>query len=210
MLKKTDPEQLKLIDDALLHMGHKKYKASMSYARAIFNFAKRSDIIATFRRDFDDFINVWERMPILRKFMQCPAIDRSIRKEKVKRFFGERIHGGVLHFIEKLIDNNQADLLCGIYCAFCEIVDEIDKKRKIRVITAFPINNSQLRRIQEMLEDFLKKEVIIRNDIDPEILGGFICYTDSIKIDMSIKKDLDKLKSQILSVPCREDKRDEC
>ncbi len=87
------------------------------------------------------------------------------------------------------------------------MMDVMNQKQKLRVISVFPMNRSQLMRLQKTIEDFLKLKVIIKNEVDPEILGGFICYTDSIKIDMSLKKDLDKLKFRILSVSCLGDKK---
>ena len=139
--------------------------------------------------------------------MRCHAIDRNTRKERIRYFFENYIHKVVLCFIEKVIDNNHTDILPGIYYAFCQMVDDVNDRRRIRVLSAFPLNSFQKKQLQAALEKSLKMEVILNNEVDPEVLGGFVCYTDSIKIDMSLKKDFEKLKSQILSTPCKGDKK---
>lgn len=194
-------------DDILLSMKHKKYMDSIAYARGLFYFAAQSNLLGPIRQSFDRFINMWQKLPIMRRFIQCHAINRYTRKERIRYLFKDQAHKVFLYFIEKMIDNNHTDLLTGIYYVFCQMIDDMNQKQKIRVISAFPMKRFQLERLQEIMENILKLKVSIKNEIDPEILGGFICYTDSIRIDMSIKKDLNKLKSQILSLPSLLDKK---
>lgn len=198
----TDRTQHALGDDVLLNMGHKKYKASIAYARALFYFATQFNILRPISEEFGEFIHVWQKLPIMKQFIRSHAIDRYTRKDCIKSLFEDRVHKSFLCFIQKVIDNNHTDLFPGIYDAFSQMADEVTQKRRLRVISAFPMTASQKKRLQDLMENFLKLKVIIKNDVDPGILGGFVCYTDSIKIDMSLKKDLDKLKSQILTAPC--------
>jgi F-type H+-transporting ATPase subunit delta len=212
MLKKTEisitdnilPESE---NDILLDLGHKKYKASIAYARALFYFAQKADLLEIINKDFRDFISVWLKVPLLMKFIRCHAIDRNTRKARIWDFFRDRIHNCLLYFIEKVIDNNHSDLLLAIYHIFSQMMDDVNRQRRVRVISAYPLNRSQKKRLQETLENTLNLEIILNNEIDPEVLGGFVCYTDSIKIDMSLKKDFEKLKSQILLTPCEGDKK---
>jgi len=194
-------------DDVLLGMKHKEYKTSIAYAKGLFYFSVQFNLLMPIRHSFDIFISIWQNLPLMRRFIQCHAIDRYTRKDRIRQLFRDQAHRAFLYFIEKLIDNNHTDLLTGIYDTFCQMVDEKNQKRKVRVISAFPMNRSQLIRIQETMEDILKLKVIIRNEVDLVILGGFVCYTDSVRIDMSLKRDLDKLRYQILSVPCLDNKK---
>jgi ATP synthase F1 delta subunit len=202
----TDDIQNELEHDVLLNMGHKKYKASMAYARALFQFARETDLLGSMNEGLGNFISVWQEVPVLRQFIQCHAIDRNTRKERIRHFFGNHVHKVVLCFIQKVIDYNHTELLPGIYYALCQMTDEVNNRRKIRVLSAFPLNNLQMKGLQEALEKSLKIDVTLNNEVDPEVLGGFVCYTDSIKIDMSLKKDFEKLRSRILSNPCKGDK----
>lgn len=194
-------------DDVLLGMKHKEYKTSIAYAKGLFYFAVQFNLLGPVRRSFDIFITIWRDLPVMRRFIQCHAVDRYTRKNRIRQFFEDQAHRAFLYFIEKLIDNNHTDLLTGIYDTFCQMVDEKNRKRKVRIISAFPMNQLQLIRLQEIMEDILKLKINIRNEVDSGILGGFVCYTDSIRIDMSLKRDLDKLRSQILSAPCLGNKK---
>ena len=209
MSNNTEKTRHAVGDDIFLCMGHKKYKTSMAYSRALFNFAIQFDLLKLIQKSFDDFMHLWEKQPLVRGFIQCNAIDRFTRKGKIRALFEAQVHHSFLCFLERLIDNNHSDLLPGIYNIFSSMTDEVGKRRKVRVISAFPMNDTQKKRLKETLENSLKLDVILQNEVDPGILGGFVCYTDSIKIDMSIKKDLERLKSRILSTPCEGEKKDE-
>ena len=198
----TDDIRNELEHDVLLNMGHKRYKASIAYARAIFHFARETNLLNSINEGLGNFITVWKKVPVLRQFIQCHAIDRNTRKERIRHLFENHVHKVVLCFIEKVMDNNHTELLPGIYYALCQMTDEINSRRKVRVVSAFPLNDSQMKGLQEALVKSLKMDIILNNEVDPEVLGGFICYTDSIKIDMSLKKDFEKLKFKILSNPC--------
>lgn len=196
-------------DDVFLTMGHKKYKASMAYAKALFNFAVDFKLLDPISKGFEEFICVWQRSPLMRRFIQCHAIDRNTRKARINSLFKDRLHKGLLCFLGKLVDNSHTELIPGIYSMFSDMADEAFNKRRVRVVSAFPLNAFQKGRLQKTLEDYLKLAVTISNEIDPRILGGFVCYTDSIKIDMSLKRDLEKLKGRVLTIPCGGDKKDE-
>lgn len=203
----VDKIQQELGNNFLVNMGHKRYKASMAYARALFQFALETNMVESIYKSFGDFICVWHDVPILQQFIRCHAIDRDIRKARLRDFFEDHIHKSILCIINKMIDNSHTDLLSGIYHAFCQMADDVNDRRRVRVISAFPLNESQKKRLQKTLQESLKLKVILNNQVDPEVLGGFVCYTDSIKIDMSLKKDFEKLKSQILSKPCEGGKK---
>ena len=194
-------------DDVILKMGHKKYMISMAYAKGLFHFGINFNLLGPIRRSFDEFIIIWQEFPIVKRFIQCHAIDRITRKERISHFFRDRFHRVFIYFIEKLIDNNHIDLIAGIYNIFCQKMDELGHKHRVRVISAFPMNQSQLERLRGTMDDLLKSKVLIENEVCPEILGGFVCYTDSIKIDMSLRKDLNRLRYKILSMPNFEDKK---
>ena len=202
--QRTDKLKHGLGDDVFLTMGHKKYKASMAYARALFNFAVDFKLLGPISQGFGEFICIWQESPLMRRFIQCHAIDRYTRKARINGLFKDRIHQGLLCFIGKLVDNNHTDLLPGIYSMFSSMTDEVGNRRRVRVVSAFSLNLSQKERLRETLKNYLKLEVAISNEVDPGILGGFVCYTDSIKIDMSLKKDLNKLRSRVLTMPCAE------
>lgn len=204
---KTDPIHEEFGDDCLLNMGHKKYRACMAYARALFQFAQITELLTPITQGFSDFMCVWRDVPVLREFLRCHAIYRNSRKASMRRFFESFVHRSILYLIEKMIDNQHTDLLPGVYHAFCQMVDEVSDRRRVRVISAFPLSNLQRKRLQDALERSLRLDVILNNDVDPDLMGGFVCYTDSVKIDMSLKKDFEKLRSQILSKPCEGDKK---
>ena len=191
--------------DVLLSLGHKRYKASMAYARALFVFARDAGLLEQVCTGFGDFIRVWREVPTLKQFLECHAINRETRKVRLRHFFGTFVHSSVLYFIEKVMDNHHIDLLPAIYAALSTMADDVQQRRRVRVISPFPLNDTQKKRLQQGLEQSLKREDILRNEVDPEILGGFVCYADSIKIDMSLKRELEKLKSHILLKPCEGD-----
>ena len=73
-------------DDVLLSMKNKKYKASMAYARGLFHFAVQFNLLGPISQSFDTFISMWQKLPIMRRFIQCHAIDRYTKKTFFSQF----------------------------------------------------------------------------------------------------------------------------
>lgn len=67
------------------------------------------------------------------------------------------------------------------------------KKQRVTIKTAYPLDAAELKLFTTELPQLKEKEVI--NEVNPELLGGFVIEDDEGVIDMSILGNLEAYQS---------------
>jgi F-type H+-transporting ATPase subunit delta len=65
--------------------------------------------------------------------------------------------------------------------------------------TAVRVDDKVKKQITDLISDVFKTKVELKENIDPEIVGGFILQVDDNYIDASIKNKLRKIKKELIS-----------
>jgi F-type H+-transporting ATPase subunit delta len=78
-----------------------------------------------------------------------------------------------------------------------ELLDEELNIARGEVITAYPISDEEKREIENVLKDYLKKEVILESKVDERIIGGIKIRIGDLIFDGTLKTQLGKFKEII-------------
>ena len=187
-------------DRTLAHVSTIDFRISIAYARALFHCANQSNVIDKVVEDFESFILIWDQLEIFRRFIECYAIDRDLKREKLSYYFKEKFHPIFFTFLQVIISRGKPELFSSIYDAFVEMYDELVGRERVDIKTASPLNEKQKDHLVSVLQNILNKKYILLNPkINPDLLGGFMVRTNTIKIDTSLKNDLESIKKNILN-----------
>lgn len=91
--------------------------------------------------------------------------------------------------------NNRFSEFEDILQAFRQIYYAKHNMVEVKVESVVPLNTRQNNLLKSELEKFLKKEVLIEYNINPDILGGLVVRFNSEMIDDSLKGKLNRLES---------------
>jgi F-type H+-transporting ATPase subunit delta len=72
-------------------------------------------------------------------------------------------------------------------------------KQKFRLTLAHEQSDAVMQKIRTVVENTVHSEVLFDIAINPQVLGGFIAESDSLRIDGSIQNNLIKFKRQLLT-----------
>lgn len=59
-----------------------------------------------------------------------------------------------------------------------------------KIISAFPLNENQRKNLGKKLQDALNKEMILKEEVNPRVVAGFIIHIDSLVLDGSLKNKI--------------------
>ncbi|MDE7433745.1 MAG: ATP synthase F1 subunit delta [Mycoplasmoidaceae bacterium] len=99
-----------------------------------------------------------------------------------------------------MIDFNRASLLEKILREFLDYRDEYLEIVFVKVYSAFELNEQQLNKIKQALEERFHKNVAVQNYIDPDVIGGIKIESKTLSIDNTLKKKLELIKNKSLSM----------
>ena len=103
----------------------------------------------------------------------------------------------LVNLIKILTEKRLAHLIMGAFEGFAESYDEARGIERVDAITAVPMSKGQLEALKAKLEKITGKQIIIKNTVDPAILGGIKLRYMGIQLDGSVKTRLDSFERSL-------------
>lgn len=138
-----------------------------------------------------------------RHFLTSPGITKDAKKEFIEKIFKGKLSDDMVNFIKVLIDNDRQSAIVEIYETFTELIDDANNRQRVTIITSIDLDSTLKSKMAAKLKDVFKKEIIIKEEIDPSILGGIIIKVGDTVIDGSLAKDLRNIKINLLNSKVR-------
>ncbi len=133
----------------------------------------------------------------MKNFLQNRNIDVFDKKEVLKKVFGKKLNKNSLNLLLLLVDDNLLnDLPKLVDCAENELMFR-DKVEKVEVISVLELNKKQLKELTEVLNNKLKKQVVIENVLDEEIGGGLKIRMGDTVLDLTVSGRIQRLKNNL-------------
>ena len=166
------------------------------YAEAAFNVAKQDNSIEEWSSDLQKIKAVCADQKITNLLFN-PDLSYSDKTKIFLDLFEGEISDKALSFVKVCGDNKRLKNLPEIIKFFNELALESFNKKNVSVSSPFQLEEKQIKKITSALEKRLNSEVVVDFDIDKSLIGGLkIAYEDQV-LDMSIKRKLDLLQTQL-------------
>ncbi|MGL5649641.1 MAG: F0F1 ATP synthase subunit delta [Clostridium sp.] len=168
------------------------------YAKALYDIGKRKNKVEEFLVDLNQICDVFDQNEKLLRLMLHPEIKINKKKEVFTKLFGEKIDEELLTFIYIVIEKGRIGFLREKVNQLEVIyLSEINTIKGV-VKTAVELTKEQYEEIVEKLEERYDKTVILKREVDKDLIGGVYINIDHKIIDGSIKRQYEELKENIL------------
>ena len=121
-------------------------------------------------------------------------------KEKTEIFvdlFAGQVQEKTINFLKVLGEAKRLSLLPVITSEYKKLLAEKDSSSELTISSAYELTQNQMDSITKGLEARYGKNITVKSEIDPALIGGFSVKCGDEVIDNSIKGRLDKLINQI-------------
>lgn len=169
------------------------------YARALLGAVKNSDDIDRVGEElYSVAMDVIERQPVLRDFLSSPRTAAREKSEFFDRVLGGRISPTLLNFLKVVAQHNRLDCLRSIALATRDLVHELRGRLRVQVRTAETLDAALRERVTASLSKALKQEVVLEEEVDPNLLGGIVVRVGDQVIDGSVSHQLECMRQDAL------------
>ncbi len=93
-----------------------------------------------------------------------------------------------------MVENKHFKILNQVLIDFISIYNQQNNIAEITVETVMDLSKDQNKLLQTKLADLFKKEIKIKYELNPEILGGLVIKNGTMLIDLSLKNKLKNLE----------------
>ncbi|MEJ2636301.1 MAG: ATP synthase F1 subunit delta [Calditrichia bacterium] len=174
-------------------------RVSKRYAKALFELAREKDILTRVEDDLRGLLEEYEQSDKLQILLHSPVIQVSEKKKFLKEFFENKVHPVTFNLLLLLLEKNREGILPQIAERFMELQDEAQGILRGQLITAHPFSEKQLAEAKEKLDHLTQKNVILSQEIDAGLIGGFIIRMQDTVIDSSLRHQLSKMHESMIA-----------
>ncbi len=173
--------------------------AGIEYGKALFLLAEEEGALAKVNDDLNAAKSVLEENPEYVKMIDSPAIPKEERISLLRTAFAgldERVRNLFLILCERRSIYVYSDV-CDTFSA---LYDEKMGIVKCEAVTAIPLSPERESALCKKLSEITGKTIIIKNTVDPSILGGVKLRYLGIQIDGSVKTRLDGFAESLKNI----------
>ena len=171
-------------------------KISVRYAKALFQSALEKNILDKVNQDMI-FISEICKVPELKEFLHSPIIVPSKKTTIFHNILGDKVEKITLSLIDLVVKNGREIFLPAMARVFIHDTMKYKGITETVLTTAVKVDSEVKKRITDLVSEVFKTRVELKENIDVELVGGFILRVDDNYIDASVRNKLRKIKKEL-------------
>ncbi len=171
-------------------------KIAVRYAKALLDIAHEQNKIDEVAADMTYLRKVNTENVDFQSLLKSPVVNSQKKIEIFNLLFGS-FHSISILFIELITKNRREGLLAEIATAFEDQLNDLKGIVPVKIISASKLDENLRKEIVKKIEANVKGTPKIEEEVNPEIIGGFIIRIDDKQFDASILRQLNNLKQRL-------------
>lgn len=162
------------------------------YAVAAYDLAKKQKDLAGWSEMLTLMRNVASDSD-MQNFISDPKVQRSQLAEVFLSVCGKALNEQGQNLVNLLVEYGRLAILPAISDAFEALKAKDEGVLEAEIISAAELSKQDTQSITKKLEAKFDKKIVVKNNVDPELLGGVKIIVGDTVIDTSVKSQLQNL-----------------
>lgn len=175
--------------------------AARVYAQALFDLGLAEGSVGQI---YDDLHAVFDALngldADLMTFFYLPQFRRDEKRRILNLAFEGKVGRPVLGLLNILVEKRREPLLNNVVAEFEEYVDRHEGRVQAQVVTARKLDTELLAALQAALEQRTKKEVVLTETVDPEVIGGLRVNIGDRVLDGTVRRRLQDMRRSFAAI----------
>jgi len=175
-------------------MNHSKI--SVRYSKALFQVAIEKNLLDKISADML-FISDLCKLPEIKEVLESPIIIPSKKKAIFQSILEKDVEKVTLTLVALLIKNGRESFLPAVARVFRDETLKYKGITETYLTTAVPVNDKIRKQISELISAEFNTKIELKENVDKEIIGGFVLKVNDYYMDASIRNKLRKIKKEL-------------
>ena len=173
---------------------------SERYASALFDLARKKDAVEAVEKDLDEFEALLGESEELRRLVRSPVFSADEQLNAISAIVDKAGLGGAItgNFLKVVARNRRLFALPGIIRAYRRMSADARGEREAEVRVARELSGDQEAKLRQTLTEIAGRDVALKINVDPAILGGMVVRMGSRQIDTSLRTKLQSLRTNLV------------
>ncbi|QNL50029.1 ATP synthase F1 subunit delta [Olivibacter sp. SDN3] len=171
-----------------------EFKVASRYAKALLDLSVEQHAIDEVKTDMEYFISVLKQNSELQAVLKNPIVQQDKKNTILSLLFQEKFHPSVLAFFKIMVNKGRAEILYGTSKEFIRAYNEYKGIVHAKVVSATALSDENKTVLTALIKTSTGHEVILENQVDPTLIGGFVVTVGDKQVDASLSGRLNKLE----------------
>ena len=168
------------------------------YAETLLETAQDRGVVDSVAAEAEALREALDDTPRLREFLASPRLSPGEKKGVLRAALRDRFSEVLLRFLGVVIERGRQELLDDILAEFRSLVEEARQQQALDVTSAVPLADALRGRLRETFARVTGRHILLRETVDPRLLGGLVVQLGDTRIDGSLRTRLDNLRERML------------
>lgn len=173
---------------------------SKRYANALFDVAFSKKTYEKVEEELAFIVACLRGEPQFFQLLKSPLIAVQEKKEIINTIFKNKISQEVSNFLKIIIDKRREAYIEDIVNEYNALVDDVKNKVTAVAISAVPMKEEDLKKLQVNLSMSSGKNVQLINEVKPNVMGGILIKMGDKVIDGTVKSRLEQMNEQLSQI----------
>lgn len=169
------------------------------YGRSLLNLALENETVEEVKGDVDNIINLTRDNRELINALRSPVIPKEVKYRLLNRLFKDNYNETTFKFLNLVIKKGRENLMIEILKTFVTLYEEHFKISHAEIVTATPVDEQLLEQARKKVEDYTDTTVHIKNQVNEDLIGGFVLNFSDKKLDASVASFLKSVKKELVN-----------
>jgi F-type H+-transporting ATPase subunit delta len=170
-------------------------KAGARYAKSLIDLSTEQNVLEQIKNDMVLFEDVVGENSELEAILKNPIVPLDKKAAILNDVFGSKVHQITQSFLKLVVNKGRAGILYDTAKQFIEQYNHIKGIVTAEVTSAIALTDAAKTEIVSLVKKELgAKEVIVKEKVNENLIGGFILKVGDKQFDASIANGLNKLK----------------
>jgi F-type H+-transporting ATPase subunit delta len=171
---------------------------SERYAQALFELAFDENTVKETKQQAESILQLTEDTPELLDFFRAVKVTKEEKKDLINRVFSDAYDQYMVSFMKLLIDKGRMDYLKEILRVLIQKANEELGIQEAVVYSARKLDDEAMAKIKGALEKKTGKEIVLKNQIDEQLIAGIKVVVGNNITDVSMKRRIEGMKEALL------------
>ncbi len=176
-------------------------QAAKRYAEALFKSAQEIKEVEQVRQQFNLFKDLADQHPLLQKMLSNPLLNKIEVAEALKEIAKKSKFSTLFsNLLQTLALQKRLPLLPKIFSYFEEITHQSQGIMNAYITSAQKMSEKQKKLLGDLLEQKLSSQITLQEQVNADLLGGYIIRIGPYLFDNSLNYKLNKLNQSLKRV----------
>ena len=172
-------------------------KAASRYAKSIIDLATEQNALEQIKTDMASVAQVIDQSQELEAILKNPIVPLDKKGAILENLFAGKVHAITLSFLKLMVSKGRSEILFGAAKSVVSQYNVIKGIVTAEVSSAIELTDSNRAEIIALVKKEIgANEVVIKEKINADLIGGFVLKVGDKQFDASIAHGLNKLKKE--------------